>query len=246
MNLPTEILQLVFRLLPGFFAAWVFYGLTPYRKPNTFERVVQALIFTAVVEGVLWFGKWVLFFLGEVVSLGAWDAGADLPLSILLGLLLGLFCSWLAGNNHLIRWMWRHKLTTSNGYASEWFATFRLEKRFVILNLRDGRRILGWPKEWPDHAGEGHFVLTDAKWLLGEETVPLLEVYKIVLAAADVEFVEFLHEMGATEDPVGERRLRDAPSACWGWIRRALPSRTPGPGPLLQETNQEPTDADRA
>ena len=39
-------------LLPGFVAAAVFYSLTSHPKPSNFERVVQALIFTIVVEAV--------------------------------------------------------------------------------------------------------------------------------------------------------------------------------------------------
>ena len=37
-------------LLAGFVAAWVFYGLTPYKRPTPFERIVQALVYTAVVQ----------------------------------------------------------------------------------------------------------------------------------------------------------------------------------------------------
>ncbi len=42
-----ELVGIISYLLPGFLAAWIFYGLTAHPKPQPFERVVQALIFTA-------------------------------------------------------------------------------------------------------------------------------------------------------------------------------------------------------
>ena len=44
-----DIVSVIYYLLPGFVAAWVFYGLTAHPKASPFERVVQALIFTVVV-----------------------------------------------------------------------------------------------------------------------------------------------------------------------------------------------------
>ncbi len=47
MNLPSsEVLKVIYALLPGFVAAWIFYGLTAPPRQSPFERVVQALIFT--------------------------------------------------------------------------------------------------------------------------------------------------------------------------------------------------------
>ena len=51
MELPSrETLSLLFFLLPGFVAAWVFYGLTAHPRKDTLERVIQALIFTVIVR----------------------------------------------------------------------------------------------------------------------------------------------------------------------------------------------------
>lgn len=53
MGISAELISLLRFLLPGFFLAWVFYGLTPYERSSQFERVVQALIFTLVVQAEL-------------------------------------------------------------------------------------------------------------------------------------------------------------------------------------------------
>ena len=39
-------------LVPGFIAAAVYYGLTSAGKPNTFERLIQALIFTIIINAI--------------------------------------------------------------------------------------------------------------------------------------------------------------------------------------------------
>jgi hypothetical protein len=50
-TISPDILNLIYKLLPGFLSAWVFYGLTAHPKASPFERVVQALIFTVMIQG---------------------------------------------------------------------------------------------------------------------------------------------------------------------------------------------------
>ena len=47
-----DLIRLFYDLLPGFLAAWVYYGLTAHPKPSPFERVIQALIFTVIVRAL--------------------------------------------------------------------------------------------------------------------------------------------------------------------------------------------------
>ncbi len=45
-----NFLAVVAFLLPGFITAWIFYGLTSHPKPSQFERTIQALIFTFIIQ----------------------------------------------------------------------------------------------------------------------------------------------------------------------------------------------------
>lgn len=47
----SETVRVLAFLLPGFVAAAVFYSLTSHPRPSQFERVIQALVFTAIVQG---------------------------------------------------------------------------------------------------------------------------------------------------------------------------------------------------
>lgn len=54
MNALTgNVVDLLTFLLPGFVAAAVFYSLTPFPRRDPFERTVQALIFTILIQAAV-------------------------------------------------------------------------------------------------------------------------------------------------------------------------------------------------
>ena len=51
---------------------------------------------------------------------------------------------------------------------------------------------MGWPEEWPDEPGSGHFVISEPEWVLDtNERIPLQLTEKILIPATDVQMVEF-------------------------------------------------------
>jgi hypothetical protein len=69
-DVPEEVATLIYHLLPGFVAAWIFYGLTAHPKADHFERVVQALIFTVIARGITIVVRHTLLLLGHYRVLG--------------------------------------------------------------------------------------------------------------------------------------------------------------------------------
>ena len=51
-NWASNRIEILNFLVPGFIAAAVYYGLTSAGKPNTFERLIQALIFTIIINAI--------------------------------------------------------------------------------------------------------------------------------------------------------------------------------------------------
>ena len=68
------------------------------------------------------------------------------------------------------------------------FATW--ENRLVVLHLRNGRRIYGWPKQWPGAEDARLFVIEDPKWL--GDNGPVSAGEALAVQADDVEMVEFV------------------------------------------------------
>src|SRR5690606_19354347 len=109
-DLQTEAIKLLTYLLPGFTAAWLFYGLTSHLKPSQFERVIQALIFTFVIQVILHPVKWLLLIVGGHIPLGPWGKSAVLFSSLLIALLLGGLVAYFTNKDYF------HKLLRRWGF----------------------------------------------------------------------------------------------------------------------------------
>lgn len=220
----SELVSLIYRLLPGFAAAWIFYGLTAHPKATPFERVVQALIFTVVIQGIAVIIREICVALGNIVVLGVWSEDSALVCSLIVAGAVGLGFARFANNNCVHEWLrswpWyerqreKHRWswlpawewTSRTSFPSEWFSAFSREKRWIILHLAGKRRIFGWPEEWPDQPSRGQFVIDQPEWLLDDGgRAPLYQVHKLLIPARQVEMVEFLkdnEEIAVTSDEI--------------------------------------------
>lgn len=183
-------------LLPGFVSAAIYHALTSHPKPSAFERIIQALIFTAIVQAI------VTPLPSSVrvteVALGAgvtWDPLWSTGLAVLVALVVVV-----AVNNDAAHAVLRRlRLTRETAYPSPWASTFyRYRGRYVVLHLVGERRLYGWPEEWPnDPTTDGYIRIIDGKWLDddaedggGEQDAAV----DILVSARDVEMVEFVRQ----------------------------------------------------
>jgi hypothetical protein len=223
-GLNNDLVGLVLRLFPGFLTAWIFYGLTAHDRPQPFERVIQALVFSTIIQSFTVIARVLALGLGRFISLGRWNDDSTLVCSVFFAVLLGFLLARFANNGSFHDWLrdwewWNRRRkssrlrwlfffdwswTTRTSYPSEWYGAFSSESgrdRYVILHLKGERRLLGFPVEWPDRPGQGHFVIHYAAWLKDDDVEhPLTNVVCIVIPARDVAWVEFLkHDDEETE-----------------------------------------------
>jgi fructose-specific phosphotransferase system IIC component len=110
-GLSTDLVGLLEFLLPGFIAAWVFYGLTSYPKTSQFERVVQALIYTLLIRAVV-------AALGLVFE-STWNDEIRSFVSVIVALVLGLGLSGFANSDLFHAGVRALGLTRETSYPSE-------------------------------------------------------------------------------------------------------------------------------
>ena len=194
-NLATDLVSLLRYLLPGFLTAWIFYGFTSYPKPSQFERIVQALIFTLIIQVLVLGVKAVCFYIGEFLLIGNWTSNSELITSVLTASLIGFIIASFANNDLFHRLVRKLKISKETSYASEWYAVLSTNVTYIILHLNDERRIYGWPIEWPSEPNKGHFAIQQASWLSkkGKDT-PMTGVETMLVKAEDVKWVEFMNK----------------------------------------------------
>jgi hypothetical protein len=197
-KLSPELVGLLYALLPGFAAAWVFYAFTAHKKAEPFERTVQAVIFTVFTMMFVEVAKkpvkgWLITLGSRYVALSEWDdQKSTLFLGMILGLTVGLVASWFANNSLIHRCCSWLRITKRTSYASEWYSVFhRAKESFVYLNYKDGRRLFGWAEQYPDDPKEGHFVLTDVSVPTEEGFEPRELIARMLIPVDLIETVEF-------------------------------------------------------
>lgn len=179
-------------LLPGFVSAAIYHALTSHPKPSAFERVILALIFTAIVQAVE------VAFGARVSWNPLWSVGTAAVVAVIVVLAVNndiahSILRWLTRLLRKLPWMGNFSITRQNSFASVWDSSFaRYDGCYVVLHLTGQRRLYGWPDEWPSDPERGHFRITQGEWLTYGGSRPLDGVVGILVPGSEVEMVEFL------------------------------------------------------
>lgn len=191
----SDLITILEFLLPGFVAAWIFYSLTSFAKPSQFERVIQALIFTLFIQGLVSILEYLCLKVGDYWQLGVWSSSSALVVSIIVAIAFGVIFSSFANNDKIHSYLRSRKLTRETSFPSEWFGTFLKNVTYIVLHLHDERRLYGWPIEWPSEPTRGHFVIADPSWLLDDGSeARIVGVGNILIDVTDIKWVEFIEK----------------------------------------------------
>ena len=186
--LSNDVVEILTFLLPGFIAAAIFYSLTSHPRPSEFISVVHALIFTMVVQAIVF-----LLPLERLSELLGSSAEAEILVSVPVALAMGMLASYVSNRDKLyafLRWL---RITRETSYPSEWYSSFaNHEGCYVVLHLQGDRRLYGWVEEWPGQPDKGHFRLAEVSWVTEDSQSTLDQVSAIVIPASQVEMVEFV------------------------------------------------------
>ena len=180
----TGLIDILTYLLPGLVAAATFYALTSHPKPGIFERIVQALIFTVLAQIV-----------ADQLPINDQPQNWHTIASVGSAILLALLATYFSNNDTLHRVLRKMRVTKETSHPSEWYSAFaRKDPRYIVLHLKDRRRIYGWPEEWPGQPDRGHFRIAEPEWLDSSKTEGEPAVEWILIPAEEVRMVEFLPE----------------------------------------------------
>ena len=198
----SNFFAIIIFLLPGFLAAWIFYGVTSHPKPTQFERTIQALIFAFIVQLFVSLLHWLFSALGNITGvLRPWDHVSEGFASLFLAVLLGVALAYFTNMDSFHRQLRKRGFTTRTSHPSEWCYVFSEKVLYVILHLKNGMRLYRYPKEWPEEPGKGHFHILYPSWILEDQTqVDLPGLDGILIGAEDVQWVEFVKSLDKQDE----------------------------------------------
>ena len=163
--------------------------------------VVTALICTAFINVIMVPWGWLLVFIGEhLFSVGEWEPVGREFWSFLIAVPIGLLVTYWKNNDSLNKIYRKHKITKQSSYPSEWYGTFSETVSYIVLHFSDGKRLMGWPLEWPLSPKSGHFILEDASWLDDSGEIKLSNVIKIMVDTTTISMVEFVNSSSEVKD----------------------------------------------
>ena len=194
----SEIVSVFVFLLPGFVAAAVFYSLSSYPKPNEFGQVVQALVFRMVGQIIALSVQQLTILLG---ASRPWPTTLEIIVPTISAVVFALIVVYASNNDTLHGLFRRLRFTRETSYSSEWYSSFAENPNcYIVLHLKDRRRLYGWPEEWPSRPEQGHFRIIEGEWLDADASDAQndsqdnnkREFFVIIVSVEDVKMVEFI------------------------------------------------------
>ena len=205
---PADVIAVADELIYGFVCVWVHYGLAARERPEPFLYTLEALVYSQLVRisaaGVEHLAG------AQGVDLSTW--GLALPWA--LAALLGVLTAALANHDLTHRLFRALHITDRTSHPSTWHRALTLAARnqqWILLHLKDGRRLFGWPEQWPEDPRAGdYFTIAEASWEMERddgtvERVPVRNAWQILVPAEDVGHVEILYTETASADADSEQ-----------------------------------------
>ncbi|MDO8943224.1 MAG: hypothetical protein Q7U75_08555 [Desulfobacterales bacterium] len=153
-------------LIPGFLAAALYYALTASRKPPQFERIIHALVFTAIIRVLVGIIRQICLLIGRIHEFGKWSQEGESVISLIIAFALGLFLVKLTNTDSLHNIMRMLRITNLTSYPSVWYGAVSKHGGYAVLHLKDERRLYGEIEEWPTYANRDYMLVNNADWLV--------------------------------------------------------------------------------
>ena len=184
---PSDALAMLLALLPGFLTAEIISTFTLPERREPFDRIIKALLYT-FLSHVTWIVSCRI--VGSVRDI-PWSSAGDVVGPGTCAVLWGVVGVWLVNARIFHRVLRKFQITKRGSMPYAWYDAFRRTPQYVVVHLKDRRRIFGWPKLYPDKPGQGHLLLVNASWLSHDNAKKQSRI-SILIDSADVQFVEFI------------------------------------------------------
>jgi len=191
-DLPKELLPVLQLLLPGFLTTMAFYWFAEVNKPSQFERVLQAMVCTPLIQLALNQVEKISYFIGQYCSLGVWTADSKNISSIFLAVVLGTFLAYICNNDLLYTIARKMKITSRSAQGDQIDQFKKSGGTTSLFHLKDGRSISGYITNFPSNSSPNTFFIKQPEWVLEDgrrQENPSCS--KMLIYSTDISIIEF-------------------------------------------------------
>ena len=201
-----ELVQVIIFLLPGFLTAKVIDLLVIRRALDSFDKVVQAVVFTFVnMIGFNLLRFAIEHFEGkQLFNRHDFFTAGNLGLMVLCSVSVGFLCAFEMNKEPVLKTIRKWGWTKKTYKPGVWTETFQFAEKFVVVHLQDGRRVYGWPRFYSDQDNERALFLEEASWLNDQNGLlndPRISIFLDEKSGIQlVEFLDFQTTENANDD----------------------------------------------
>jgi hypothetical protein len=192
-GLSAEVIPVLQQLMPGFLAMIVFYWFAEIPKPAYFEKILQALISTAIIQIFVSGTESLCYFIGNFIDFGPWSEASTSWTAIGYAFLMGAVLAYLCNNDIAFSLARKLSLTTRASQGDAIHIYKQMAAHAVIIHFSDGRRMMGYIDAFPNDRQTGVYLISSPHWIEDDVAIPSTHTHSYMIQGTDVQRVEFLN-----------------------------------------------------
>jgi hypothetical protein len=201
MEISKETILILISLMPGFISVLIYNKLIYRGEIEVYNKVIEALIYSLLIYfgTIILTGKFPVSVLisqtDKVEDYASEYNKISIVTIVLLSVIYPIFLGYLNKFDLLHRFFRIIRVTNRTGRDSIWLDVFYDLKRTVIVHMKDGRRLLGWPQYFSNKVGPAFLYLIKPSWIDKEGKYIDLDIDGVFLIDHEnVSHIEFMTE----------------------------------------------------
>ena len=170
MNLSLEALNILLLLLPGLISGQILYSIFGPDDIVPMKRILDAVMLSFAIN--LLISLLVTWEPLAFVKSGAYGLEYSftknvrlISISVLIIITLPVMLGYVYYNDYIHSFLRRLRITTKSSRQNTWNDSFLSSNRYVIVSLKDGRRIRGYPLMVSTDPKDGFIYLYNPAWV---------------------------------------------------------------------------------
>jgi len=170
-----EAMQILIFLLPGFISETILNILVVRKDKSDLGKVVEALVFSVIIYGI-----YSLIYSNSPIELTVVSPAKDAATStyvlttqgirlveiVAFSVAIAIICGCLITTDFHMKLFRILHVTGKTARESVWLDLFLNNKRWIVINFDDGRRITGFPQYYSDEPDSKFIYLYKPAWIV--------------------------------------------------------------------------------